>query len=399
MPRILALTAAPESQFDAIFAALRQRHSVPVLAPGPCRDTAPPETRCYEVPTVAASRRDRRARLRFEAVATAAADAVRAIGPEAIDLVFGQASFGCIGLVRAIWAGPLVAHVELAGLEYSRCRRDYPLDEEGEATDRVVRGQVYAILRQANAVITPTNYSASLLPADIRLRATPVMEGFAVREPMPDRVRAHLLTSFGLVPGRPVVGFFARSLEAIRGFDRFVQAAACLATQDRDLQFLAVGAEVTLYGNESPFLPAGVSFAAAALEAAGLPAERIVFTGFLERGAMHALLDASDVAVFPLYEGAGTWGLFEALAGGAAVVASDRCFVPEVIEHGRNGLLADPDSPAALADAVGRLVADTELRWQIGCAARSTVAARYSVQGAAAGYERVFRQVMRTGAA
>lgn len=398
MLRILALTAAPESQFDAIFAALRRRMRVRVLAPGPWSGALPPDTECYAVPAVEEARRDRRARLTFAAVAEAAAEAVRVTAREPVDLVFGQASFGCVGKVRAHWSGPFVAQVELAGLEYARCRPEYPLDAEGKATDRTVRGQVHAALRQADAVITPTCYSASLLPADIRARTTPVMEGFAVREALPEAARARILAAAGLDPVRPVVGFFARSLEAIRGFDRFVQAAECLAAEDRNLQFLAVGAPATLYGNEGRYLSKGLSFAEAALRASGLPEERIVFTGFLARGNMNALMDASDVAVFPIYEGAGTWSLFETLAGGTPVVASDRCFVPEVLEHGRNGLLADPDSPEALAGAVARLLAEPDLRRQIGAAAQRTIAERYSLEAAAAGYERVFRQVTRRGA-
>lgn len=398
MLRILALTAAPESQFDTIFGALRQRMRVDVLAAEPSSGGARSGVRCYSVPTVEEERRDRRAAMRFSTVAQAAAGAVRAaLREDPVDLVFGQASFGCLGRLRAFWSGPLVAHVELAGLEYARCRPEYPLDDEGEATDRTVRGQVHAVLRQADAVITPTAYSASLLPTDIQMRTTPVMEGFAVREPLSEAARARILVAAGLDPFRPVIGFFARSLEAVRGFDRFVQAATLLASRASDLQVLAVGAPVTVYGNEGRHLPGGVSFAETVLRASSLPASRFVLPGFLPRRAMHALMDASDVAVFPIYEGAGTWGLFEALAGGTPIVASDRCFVPELIEDGRNGLMVDPDSPEALAEAIARLLDDPELRSRIGAAGRLTIADRYSVEAAARAYEGVFRELTRTG--
>lgn len=396
--RVLALTAAPKSQFDCIFAELRQRMQLRVLAPGSWPGALPPETTCYAVPTVTEARRARRASLMFNVMADAAVEAVRMAAREPIDLVFGQASFGCLGKVRMQWFGPLVAHVELAGLEYARSRPEYPLDAEGEETDRTVRKQVYAALRQADAVITPTSYSASLLPADIRARTTPIMEGFAVRKALPEAARARDLAAAGLDPTRPVVGFFARSLEATRGFDRFVQAAARLAAQDARLQFVAVGAPTTIYGNEGSYLSGGVSFAEAVLRTSGLPEERIILTGFLPRGHMNALMDASDVAVFPLYEGAGTWSLFEALAGGTPVVASNRCFVHEVLQDGRNGLLADPDSPEALASAIARLLAEPELRRRIGVAGRRTIAERFSVEDATRGYERVFRQFMRRGA-
>lgn len=49
--------------------------------------------------------------------------------------------------------------------------------------------------------------------------------------------------------------------------------------------------------------------------------------------------------LYPLQFGSGNWGLFELLGRGKIVIASDRCFVPEVITHDVNGLLCDYDNP------------------------------------------------------
>jgi glycosyltransferase involved in cell wall biosynthesis len=59
-----------------------------------------------------------------------------------------------------------------------------------------------------------------------------------------------------------------------------------------------------------------------------------------------------------LYEGFG-YGVLEAMACGAPVVASDRTSLPEVV--GDAALLSDPMSPRALADAVARVLADEAL--------------------------------------
>ena len=54
-----------------------------------------------------------------------------------------------------------------------------------------------------------------------------------------------------------------------------------------------------------------------------------------------------DLCLYPLQFGSANWGLFELLGRGRVVVASDRCYVPEVITHGENGFLCDYDDVAS----------------------------------------------------
>ena len=58
---------------------------------------------------------------------------------------------------------------------------------------------------------------------------------------------------------------------------------------------------------------------------------------------------------------------------GVPVVASNVSGIPEIVCHGRNGLLIEPDDPAALADAVTRLIGDPALGAALGRAARHSV--------------------------
>lgn len=68
--------------------------------------------------------------------------------------------------------------------------------------------------------------------------------------------------------------------------------------------------------------------------------------------------------------------LQEAAAAGLPVVAP-ACGGPlDLVDHGRTGLLFDPGVPGALAAAVARFAADTELRRRAGAAGRDRVAGR-----------------------
>jgi glycosyltransferase involved in cell wall biosynthesis len=62
----------------------------------------------------------------------------------------------------------------------------------------------------------------------------------------------------------------------------------------------------------------------------------------------------------------------EAACRGRAIVGGDRAGIPDVVHDGENGLLADPDDPAAIADALVHILSDRVEAVRLGRAARST---------------------------
>lgn len=99
--------------------------------------------------------------------------------------------------------------------------------------------------------------------------------------------------------------------------------------------------------------------------------ERVVFRGALPHDAVLREYTGADIFVLSsLWEGCPNVVL-EAMAHGVPVVATAVGGVPELVEHEASGLLVPPRDPKAFADALGRLVADAELRAVMGNAARS----------------------------
>jgi glycosyltransferase involved in cell wall biosynthesis len=86
--------------------------------------------------------------------------------------------------------------------------------------------------------------------------------------------------------------------------------------------------------------------------------------------------------------------LFEYLAAGRAVVASDLPALREVLADGVNALLVEPGRPEALADAIGRLVADPALMERLARAAFDE-AARFSWEARAERLEPVLAAAER----
>ncbi len=86
--------------------------------------------------------------------------------------------------------------------------------------------------------------------------------------------------------------------------------------------------------------------------------------------------------------------LLEAMACGCAVVSSATAMIPEVIEHGVNGLISN--SPDELRQHVQELLRDGELRQRLGEAARQTILARFSMESFVNNWTNVFREASKT---
>lgn len=105
--------------------------------------------------------------------------------------------------------------------------------------------------------------------------------------------------------------------------------------------------------------------------------DRVHFLGFVPHEHVARLLRAADVLAMPSrYEELGT-ALLEGLEAGLPIVASATGGIPQIIEHGRTGLLVPPGDPDALATALTRILRDRTLAVRLGNAA-SHEAAKYN---------------------
>lgn len=102
-----------------------------------------------------------------------------------------------------------------------------------------------------------------------------------------------------------------------------------------------------------------------------------ILTGRVASGEVPHYLDACDVLVSPhvaLPEGIEFFGsptkLFEYMAAGKAIVASELGQIADVLDHGRTALLVPPGDVGALASAIQELAGAPELRKELGARAR-----------------------------
>jgi phosphatidyl-myo-inositol dimannoside synthase len=113
-------------------------------------------------------------------------------------------------------------------------------------------------------------------------------------------------------------------------------------------------------------------------------ADRVRFLGEVSERDLPALYNLASVYVGPSrraerlgVEGFGI-SLVEASACGLPVVAGQSGGIPDAVRDGETGFLIPPEDPAAIAEAVGRLLADTALAASVGAAGRRAVENYYN---------------------
>jgi glycosyltransferase involved in cell wall biosynthesis len=150
----------------------------------------------------------------------------------------------------------------------------------------------------------------------------------------------------GLPLDKPLV-VYTGQLSAEKGVDVLVRAAPLLK-----------GIHVFIVGHEPDWLRQLLR---------GSQARNVTFVGFRSHSDALLFQRAADVLVLPhsmKYVHSAYYTsplkLFEYMAAGVPIVASDLPSNREVIRHGQNGWLVEPDNPGALAQAIHRLLEDRD---------------------------------------
>lgn len=176
-------------------------------------------------------------------------------------------------------------------------------------------------------------------------------------------------------------------LQRIKGTDVFLKAVAQVKAQVPQARFLVVGG--TLFGLERAYADE-LQALTRTLNLNGC----LRFTG--HRPDARRLLAAANLVVnssvnpeaFPIV-------VLEAMALGKPVIASAQGGSTESIQPEVTGLLVPPGDPAALAQAMIRLLRDRELRTTMGQAARERVEKCFTVSHMMQKIERLYENVMR----
>ncbi|MFC5906291.1 glycosyltransferase family 4 protein [Streptacidiphilus monticola] len=236
------------------------------------------------------------------------------------------------------------------------------------------------VARQLDSIVTVSESSAREIVEHLdvrpdRIAVVPI--GADVELWSPDPAVAE-------VPGRIVTT--ASANVPLKGLVFLVEALAKLRTEQPEAHLVVVGRRP----EDGPVAEAIAGF--------GLQS-CVEFRGGIDDAAFVDLVRSAQVACVPsLYEGF-SLPAAEAMATGTPLVATTGGAIPEVSGRDNETCLAVPPGDAgALAQALGRLLADPELRARLGAAGRARVLERFTWKRAAELTADRYRAAIATGA-
>jgi len=123
---------------------------------------------------------------------------------------------------------------------------------------------------------------------------------------------------------------------------------------------------------------------------------KATYVGFLQdEQKLAQLYSAADVFVVSSLQENLPNTIMEALACGTPCVAFDVGGIPDLIDHGENGYLAQPYQPASLAEGIVRVLCGEQAAEELSRAARLKAERCFSLERSAGRYLELYRELVR----
>jgi glycosyltransferase involved in cell wall biosynthesis len=198
-------------------------------------------------------------------------------------------------------------------------------------------------------------------------------------KPVPDGEKKALKKEWGINEEAPVVGMVSKLWEG-KGHTTLIHAFEGLKREIPEAVLVIVG-EGYLRDQLCSLV-----------DRLGLKGS-VLFTGF--QMDVRRIVATFDVAVLPsFFEGMGRV-LLESMAMGKPVVASSVGGIPDLVHHGKNGLLVTPGSVLELKSGLSTLIRDKALAKEMGKEGRKRISEEFSAGRMAQSVEKLYRELLQ----
>lgn len=313
------------------------------------------------------------------------------------NLIVAHSGYGTALHLQCLYQCPLISYCEYyhrLSQSHLTFRREYPPREADLLARHAFNAVNLLSLEEAAACYSPTAWQRSVFPDVYHPKIATIFDG--IDRGFWYRRAVRRAVGGAAIPAETrIVTYCSYGLEPTRGFDVFMRVAKRICDVRNDVLFVVVGADRSYYapghGDE------GRTFRDHVLAQDRYDLGRFLFTGQILEEQLVEILSLSDLHVYLTVPFVLSWSLFDALACGCTVLASDTAPVREVVADGQNGLLAGFDDVDGLTRQALRVLDDPGQFRPLGEAATRLIDEKYRMEVTGPQTAEFYRRVATQG--
>jgi glycosyltransferase involved in cell wall biosynthesis len=311
-------------------------------------------------------------------------DALKARPDIVPDLIVGHSGFASTVLLRELYSCPIINYFEYyyhtrnSDLDF---RPDIPVSEEDRLRALFRNASLLVDLANCDLGYSPTKWQREKLPPLFHSKVRVIFDGVdtTVWRPLPRNPGERRAGKFIVPAGLHLITYVARGFESIRGFDIFMKAAKKIYERIPTARFLVVGEDRVCYGGDAK-RTGDLTYKQWVLAQDAYDLSKFAFVGRVPPPVLAQMLAMTDLHIYLTVPFVLSWSLMNALACGATILASRTAPVCEMIEHEKNGLLADFFDIDAIADQACKVLQNPDAYHHLGAAGVEMIQKNYSLE-------------------
>lgn len=271
------------------------------------------------------------------------------------DLFVGHVAFGNMGLLHVAYPDvPKIGFFELfydAFPKASDKRTEYPIPKPNMMRIPLRNATQLIELEYCTKGYSPTTYQRSTYPSVYQHKLSVLFDGIDTNLYCPGEVLAETKLPITWPKEAKIVTYVSRGLEAMRGFDIFMEVAHKISQKRPDVHFVIAGNPKTHYGSEMINIQEP-TFKDYVLKKHPYDLNRFHFLNWIPEEALVDLFRLSDCHFYWTIPFTLSWSLFQAMSTGVIAVGSDSAPVRDGITHGENGLLVPSNDMEVMVETI-----------------------------------------------
>lgn len=269
------------------------------------------------------------------------------------DVMVGHTAFGTLGLFHV--AFPEIPKIGFFELFYdpfeniSDKRPEYPTRHENKLRIPLRNATQLLELEYCSKGYSPTPFQRSTYPEAYQWKLETLFDGIDVNLYQPGEISSTSELKRTWPANTKIVTYVSRGLEAMRGFDIFMEVAHRVSQKRSDVHFVIAGNPKTHYGSELMNIHEK-TFKEHVLKRHPYDLNRYHFLDWVSEPALVDLFRISDCHFYWTVPFTLSWSSFQALSTGVLMMGSNTAPVRDLLVDGVNGLMVEPRDLDAMVE-------------------------------------------------